>query len=72
VYIPSMMLMALHEDRLRDLERRALNVARRSRQPGRARSPRIRSWAIRSRTALRARCASGAASAGAAAAGVRP
>jgi hypothetical protein len=66
VYISSLMLMAMYEDRVRDhLDRRAL-------QPGRARGPRIRSWATRARTALRERCAFGAASAGAEAAGVRP
>ena len=66
MYISSLMLMAMYEERVRDhLDRHAL-------QPGRARSPRIRSWATRARTALRARCAFGAASAGAEAAGVRP
>jgi hypothetical protein len=66
VYISSLMLMAMYEDRVHDhLDRRAL-------QPGRARRPRNRSWATRARTALRARSAFSAASAGAEAAGVMP
>jgi hypothetical protein len=66
VYISSLHLMAMYEERIRDHpDRRAL-------QPGRARGPRIRPWATRARTALRERWASGAASAGAEAAGVRP
>jgi hypothetical protein len=66
VYISSLMLMALYEDRVRD------HRGRRAPQPGRARGPRIRSWATRARTTLRARSAFGAVGTDAEAAGVRP
>lgn len=64
--IPTSMVMAVYEDRVRD------HTGWRVLQPGRARGPRIRSWATRARTALRERSAFGAASADAGAAGARP
>jgi hypothetical protein len=65
VYISSMMLMAMYEDRVRD------HPGRRALQPGRARGPRIRSRATRARTALRAGSAAGARRAHAGATGAR-
>jgi hypothetical protein len=71
MYFPSLMLMALDEDRVRDLDRRAPNAALRALQRGRARRRRARSWGTRARTALRPRSAPGAAGAGAGVAGAR-
>jgi hypothetical protein len=61
VYFPSVMLMALHEDRIRDVERRAVHPARRWLGRGRARR----------RRALSAGTRAGAGQAGLAAAGAR-
>jgi hypothetical protein len=75
VYFPSLILMALDEDRVRDLDRRALNAGMRSlqpgRDPGRVRGRRTRSWGTRARTALRARPAASACRADPRAAGAR-
>jgi hypothetical protein len=71
MYISSLLLMAMYEDRVRGVDRSALTAALRSRQPGRVRGRRIRSWAPRDCTALRARSAA-AGSADAGVAGARP
>lgn len=62
MYFPSVMLMALHEERVRGLERRAVQRARRRQEPGRTRS----------RLALRALTRAGAGTGGLLAAGAKP
>jgi hypothetical protein len=62
VYVSSVMLRALHEERVRDLQRRALQPTRRRHEPGRARS----------RLALRARTRAGVGKGGLLVAGAKP
>jgi hypothetical protein len=67
VYFPSSMLMALHEDRVRDLDRRAFHADLGSPEPGQARSSRSRPWPTRAFAALSGRSHGGARQAGLAA-----
>ena len=71
MYISSLMLMALDQDRVRSFDRRGLNAALATLQPGRVRARPTRSLATWARTAMRARAAAGARRADAAAAGAR-
>ena len=55
MYFPSSMLMALHEERVRDFDRRAFHADLRSLAPGQARSSRARPWPTRAFAALSGR-----------------
>jgi hypothetical protein len=55
VYFPSLMLMALHEERVRDFDRRASRANLRSLKPGQARSGQARSWRARASAAMSGR-----------------
>jgi hypothetical protein len=64
VYYPSLMLMALAEERVRDFDRRAFHADLRSLEPGRARSSRAAAWPTRAFAALIGRSHAGARRAG--------
>jgi hypothetical protein len=70
VYIPTSVLMALHEERIRGRGRRAFHPDLRSLEPGRAPSSRTRPWPARAFAALSGRSHPGARRAGLAAARV--
>jgi hypothetical protein len=67
VYIPTSMLMALHEDRVRDADRRAFHADLRRLAAGRAQSSRARPWLARALAAMSGRSHAGARRAGLAA-----
>ena len=64
MYFPSSMLMALHEERVRDFNRRAFHADLPSLEPGQARSSRARPWPTRAFAALGRRSHAGARRAG--------
>jgi hypothetical protein len=66
VYIPSLMLIALHEERVRDFDRRAAHADLRSPQAGRAQP-----WPTRALAAASGRSHAGARTAGLATARAR-
>jgi hypothetical protein len=55
VYYPSSMLMALADERVRDVDRRAFHAGLRSLEPGRVRSSRAPAWPARAFAALSGR-----------------
>jgi len=55
VYVPSSMLMALHEERVRGFDRRAFHADLPLLEPGQARSSRARPWPTRAFAALSGR-----------------
>jgi hypothetical protein len=59
VFIPTLMLMALHEERVRDLDRQAFHADLRSPESGHARSSLARPWPSRVVAALSARAHAG-------------
>jgi hypothetical protein len=59
MYIPSLTLMALHEERVRGFDRRAFHADLRSLAPGQAQS-RTRLWPTRALAALNSRSHAGA------------
>jgi hypothetical protein len=71
VYFPSWMLMALHEERLRDFDRRAFHADLPSLEPGQARSSRARPWPARAFAVLSGRSHASARRAGLATARAR-
>jgi nucleoid-associated protein YgaU len=71
VYIPSLMLMALHEEPGRDYDRRAAHAGLRSPRAGRARSGQARPWPARAFAATSGRSHAGARTAGLATARAR-
>jgi hypothetical protein len=64
VYFPSLMLMALHEERVRGFDRRAFHADLRWLEPGRPRSSRARRWPARAIAALSGRSRADARQAG--------
>jgi hypothetical protein len=64
VYFPSSMLMALHEEQVRDFDRRAFHGDLPSPEPGQARGSRARPWPARALAALSGRSPAGARRAG--------
>jgi hypothetical protein len=54
MYVPNLMLMALHEERVRDFDRRAFHARLHSQEVGQARSSRARPWPARAFAALAA------------------
>jgi hypothetical protein len=64
VYVPTSMLMALHEDQVRGLDQRAFRADPPSSEPGWARSSRARPWPARALAAVSGRSRIGARRAG--------
>jgi hypothetical protein len=71
VYIPSLMLMTLHEERVRDFDRRAAHADTRPPQALPARSSQPRPWPARAFAAASGRSRAGARTAGLATARAR-